>query len=352
MKFSIIIPTRRVNSYLRESLTNLKKLAYDNFEVIIVLDEEDIEFSKKNSSAKFKFLAVGSKSPGEKRNIGAKQATGEIIAFLDDDAFPSKQWLSEAKKVFERDPDLYALGAPAVTPPNAQFLEKCSGKVLETRLTSGSTSYRHFPGRRRAIDDYPAVNLFVKRKAFLAVGGFTKDFWPGEDTKLCLDLVRHHKRKFLYDAAPVVFHHRRGLFHAHLQQISRYAQTRGRFAIKFPKNSRVLWYFVPSLFVLGLLGGPLFIPMISNYLKDSLVALNLWTIYLSAIAFYLFLVGWVMFRVIFLDRDRSFGMGIVVGLGIIATHVVYGIYFLVGLFKTPILKLRQVDPETGDYLRG
>ena len=40
------------------------------------------------------------------------------------------------------------------------------------------------------VSDYPTVNLFVRKKIFLKVGGFVEDFWPGEDTKFCLDLVK------------------------------------------------------------------------------------------------------------------------------------------------------------------
>ena len=49
LKFSIIIPVRRINDFMRENISYLKKLEYKNFEVIIVVDfEEDYDFGRRS----------------------------------------------------------------------------------------------------------------------------------------------------------------------------------------------------------------------------------------------------------------------------------------------------------------
>ena len=335
--FSIIIAVRAINEYLRENIEKLTSLQYDNFEVIIILDQQE-EFDFKGDS-RFKILVSGPVGPGEKRNIGAKKAIKDILVFLDDDAYPAADWLFQASKVFDN-PQVYALGGPAVTPLNAGFLERMSGRVLESRLASGFTIYRHIPMPERLIDDYPTVNLFVRRSAFSAVGGFPLEFWPGEDTKLCLDLINKYGRKFLYHPLPVVFHHRRNLFKPHLKQISRYGQHRGQFARIFPQTSRIPQYFAPSLFVAGLVFGPLvgfIFPPLNN-------------LYFAAIYSYLFLTILEMVNVYI--KDRSLRASFYVAAGIFLTHVVYGINFITGFIMKPRLKLKAVDEKTGNYSEG
>ena len=247
-KFSIIVPVRKINNYLTESLEQIKKLNYENFEVIIVTDDEE---THNFIDSRFILATSGPVGPGEKRNIGAARSTGEVLVFLDDDAFPKSDWLSIADKYFE-DGDIYALGGPAITPSKVPFNEMVAGRVLESAISGFKTSSRHKAGQSMEINDYPTVNLFVRKSAFERVGGFLTDFWPGEDTKLCLDLVKTFGKGFPYAPDLIVFHHRRPLFTPFLKQISRYGRHRGHFSKRFPETSRLLYYYVPTIFVLGL----------------------------------------------------------------------------------------------------
>lgn len=336
-KFSVIIPVRNINDFLKENISYLQKINYSEFEVLIITDSmEEYDFG---GSSKFRIIESGPKGPGEKRNIGAKYSTGDILVFLDDDAYPTPDWLINAAKVFE-DPEVYALGAPAVTPINASMLEKASGRVLESTLASGGTTYRYIPSKRRDINDYPTVNLFIRKTAFESVGGFPIDFWPGEDTKICLDLIKKYGRNFLYDPTPVVYHHRRKLFLPHLKQISRYGSHRGQFARIFPGNSRVPSYFVPSLFVLGIFLGPVFGSIYSP----------LWLFYWFVLGLYFYLVTVEAFKAYLKDKDIL--ESLCVALGIFFTHMIYGISFIYGILRRPKLVLRGVDSTTGNYLGG
>lgn len=335
MKFSIIIPVRTINNYLKENIEHLQKLTYQDFEVIIITDDrEPYTFN----DPRFTLLSSGKVGPGEKRNLGAKNSTGEILAFLDDDAYPASDWLNQAATILA-DPETYALGGPAMTPPDAEFKEKCSGRILESFLASAGTRYRHLPKTARNIDDYPSVNLFVRKEAFDKVGGYTKDFWPGEDTKLCLDLLKAYNREFRYDPRPIVYHHRRDVFKPHLEQVSRYGKHRGQFARIFPENSRAVSFFIPSMFVTGLVIGPLM----------SLVFYPFWFVYEGFILIYLGWDGYEIFKVY--RKDSDWKLAFYTGLGIFLTHIVYGANFIRGFIFKPQLKLRNVD-KNGNYVGG
>jgi glycosyltransferase involved in cell wall biosynthesis len=62
-------------------------------------------------------IPTGPLKPSDKRDIALKHAKGQILAFLDDDAYPVKEWLKAALVNFS-DPEVAAVGGPAVTPLN------------------------------------------------------------------------------------------------------------------------------------------------------------------------------------------------------------------------------------------
>ncbi len=337
LKFSIIIPIRKVNDYLKESAVKIKEMDYKDFEVWIITDENDnYDFG----DSRFKIIVSGDVGPAEKRNIAAKRSTGDVLAFLDDDAFPRKDWLIVANNVF-KNPEVYALAGTTLTPESATFLEKLSGKILESPFIAGPNMFRYKQGAtRRVIDDSPTVNLLVRKDAFLSVGGFVPDYWPGEDTKLCLDLLKKFGVGFPYEPDLIVYHHRRELLVPHLKQISRYGRQRGQFAKVFPENSPAIPYFIPSLWVIGLFLGPvvcIFFPF-------------LWRLYFFIVRLYLNVLLYEF--VIKSFEQESLLAGYYVSLGMFLTHIVYGYNFIIGYIIRPSLKLRKVDAETGNYIGG
>lgn len=215
-----------------------------------------------------------------------------------------------------------------------------SGEVLSSFLVSAGTTHRHVPQKRMFIDDCASVNLFVRLSDFKKVGGFYKEFWPGEDSKLCVDLISKTKKKILYDPRLVVYHHRRAVFMPHLKQISRYGMHRGQFARIFPENSRKLQYFIPSLFVLGLLFGPLL----------SLVNKGFLYVYLLVLLLYGFLVLVEALKVYLKTKNLKLSLYFIPG--VFLTHIVYGAHFLYGLFDRPKLNLKAVDSKNKIYSEG
>lgn len=251
MKFSIIIPFKEPTPHLYECLDNIKKQTYKNYEIILLPDEK-----KMIHYPKLKVISTGQIGPAEKRDIGAKNSKGDILAFIDDDAYPDRNWLRQASLNF-RDKDIAAVGGPGITPPHVSWREEASGWFCASILGGGPYAYRFLPQRKRLVDDYPSMNLFIRKADFLSVGGFDSNFWPGEDTKLCLDLVYKLRKKIIYDPRVIVYHHRRKILKAFLRQNGNYGLHRGYFAKVLPKTSFRLVYFLPSLFTLGLFTVPM-----------------------------------------------------------------------------------------------
>lgn len=307
---SVVIACPAPSPYLTECLDGLARQTYRNFEVIVLPDEPAPDYAW---PADVRVIPTGRQRPAEKRNAGLAAARGAIIAFLDDDAIPVPGWLDHAARYFSRD-DIGGVGGPGVTPGSDPWMAKVGGRVYANKLVSGDCRYRYHPDRIRTTDDLPSCNLMIRADLLRTLGGFRTDFWPGEDTILCSDVVHRLGKRIIYDPWVVVAHHRRPLFLPHLRQIGRYAMHRGYFVRRFPATSRRVGYMAPSLFVLGLVCGGL--------VAALWPPLRIW--YAAGVAFYLVvtLLATAHYRPL---------LWLVTWLGVISTHLVYGVRFLQGL---------------------
>ena len=310
-RISIVIPTREVGQVVEECLRRCHELNYSNFDIKLIPDSPAVVELDPAGSA---VIASGPVGPAVKRNMGAADSDADIIAFIDADAWPDFNWLKNVVPYFQ-DENVAAVGGPAVTPANDSRREQASGMVYSASMVSGSTTYRYTSHALREVDDCPTCNLLVRRSDFEAVGGFGEEFWPGEDTVLCLKLTRELGKKILYVPNVTVYHHRRAVFRPHMKQVYSYAMHRGFFVRKFPETSRRLQYFVPSLFVLALVAG-----LVAAFFNQ--VALFA---YLSVLSLYVLLTA--------LSSIKSLDVltNLLVFPGIIITHITYGIGFLRGL---------------------
>ncbi len=253
MKFSIIIPVKAINHYIKESIPYLLRLNYpaDQYEIIILPNSQPRRIPKYLQDERIKIIPTGKVSPAVKRDIASEKAKGNILAFMDDDSFPRDDWLIAAEETFANLPEEFvSIHGPAITPNNATIIEMASGAFFESSLGGGATYRCRDTGKSFEIDDAPSVNLFVKREAFLEVGGFGSEYWPGEDSLFCQKL-KENNYKLWHQNNLIVFHHRRNTIKAHLKQVSKYGECRGNFFRKGIGCSRKLSYLIPPLFLLG-----------------------------------------------------------------------------------------------------
>lgn len=310
-KVSIVIPLKKFNENLKECIEHCLKLDYPDYEIIVLPDEEE-----RLVYPKIRVISTGAIGPSEKRDIGIKYAQGENLAFLDDDAYPTKDWLKKAMENFKEE-DVAAVGGPAVTPESDSLRQRASGLVYSSLLASGSFTYRYISKKKRQVDDYPSCNFLIRKSIIEKVGGFDSKFWPGEDTKLCLHITKDLGKKIIYDPEVLIYHHRRPLYKKHLRQVVNYALHRGYFSKRLPETSRRISYFIPSLFVGGLFFGWLLGFIHPFFFK----------IYLGVILLYLVCVLFTGFK------HRNPKLVFLVSSGILATNLSYGIFFLKGLFS-------------------
>ena len=309
---SIIIPAKVLDAQVQECVDHCRDLDYQNREIVLILDEWD------PSSALDGYVVMrsGSVGPSIKRNMASDASSAEILAFIDSDAWPEPDWLRDAVSYFD-DPEVGAVCGPAVTPIADSRRQKASGLLYSSSMVSGRTTYRYARHKAREIDDFPSCNLMIRRSDFEKASGYPEEFWPGEDTVLCLRITHDLGKKMLYAPNAAIYHHRRPLLVPHAKQVFSYARQRGYFVRKFPQTSRRLQYFVPSLFVLLLvvgfgvsfLGGPVL------YAYLSFLGLYLALAFLSSI------------------KSTDLRLNLTIFLGIIATNIVYGAGFIRGILS-------------------
>ncbi len=309
-KMSIIIPCKDIDALTLECIDKCSELDYENFEIIVLPDYES------TLNRNIKLIATGEVSPGKKRNIGVKNSGGELLAFIDSDAYPRRDWLKNAVKYFS-DPEVAAVGGPGVTPETDSIMQKAGGYVLSSFMVGGLAD-RYNTGKSRVSDDIHSCNFIAQRYVLEDIGGWDEKYWPGEDTLICLGIKKIGK-KMIEAPDVIVFHHRRPLFKKHLMQISRFGLHRGFFAKQFPETSLRLNYFFPSMLVIFMISGAIF-PFFGGSIQ---------LLYILIFSIYLFAALGVSLMAAAYGRNLLYLP--LVFIGTIATHITYGINFLRGL---------------------
>src|SRR5205823_1192661 len=141
---TVIIPTRPEQTEIK-AVTAAKQLDYppDKLEILI----------------------ARGKQPSVQRNTALKQATGELIYFLDDDSMPAPGNLKSAIQHFA-DPAVKMVGGPNLCPPEAPALEQIFALVLGSSLAFGPSRARYTPvGSLRATSEKELIlcNLMARK---------------------------------------------------------------------------------------------------------------------------------------------------------------------------------------------
>ena len=142
------------------------------------------------------------------RNIALKHATGEIIAFVDDDAFAHAGWLAGLLAAYTS-PEIGAVGGRAL---NNNPGEETQGIDRIGKLTPYGSLEGYFaadPGKTISVDHIIGCNMSFRREVLARLGGFREDF-PGisgvcEDSDMSLR-VRKLGYTILFTPAAVLDH--------------------------------------------------------------------------------------------------------------------------------------------------
>ena len=167
---SVVVPTYNRAEPLSRCLQSLLKQTYpQERRSIVVVDDGgvvdlDSLVARLDGSDHITVLRQDNSGPAAVRNRGAREATGEFLAFTDDDCRPRPDWLANLVDTLVLDPDAMVGGA-VVNGLTDSPLAQASQDLV-------SFLYDYFPDARALRPFLTTNNVAVHRKTFLEMGGF------------------------------------------------------------------------------------------------------------------------------------------------------------------------------------
>jgi GT2 family glycosyltransferase len=231
-RISVIVCTHNGNRTLTECLKGLRRLEYPDFEVIVVDDGSDDAGAAANArDYGFTVLRRDNEGLSSARNLGLAHASGEIVAYLDDDAYPDPHWLTYLADAF-MSTEHVAVGGPNIPPAGDGWIAECvshaPGGPIHVLLSDQEAE--HIPG----------CNMAFRRAALEAIGGFDPQFRvAGDDVDVCWRLQERGWTLGFHPSA-VVWHHRRNSLRAYWRQQKNYGKAEALLERKWPEKYNTL----------------------------------------------------------------------------------------------------------------
>jgi len=189
IKLSVIIPTHNRPGKLANLLDCLRRqeMLAAQYEIIVVDDNSvpPVVLTASAVGPRMTLIRLDEKERSAARNTGAAMATGEFLAFLDDDMTVESDFLSCHLRAHGHWPNAIVVGSirlpdEATITPFGRFRQKLEDQGLPRG--AGLVSMPNF---------CTAANMSVERSAFFANGGFDSAIMSGEDQDFAL---RHTSR--------------------------------------------------------------------------------------------------------------------------------------------------------------
>lgn len=192
---SVVIPALNEEKYLHRCLSSLVCQSPKEAVEIIVVDggsrDRTIEVAKEYAH---KVLVEPARPVGAARNVGAKEAEGEILAFIDADTIASEEWLEEIARTFGSEP-----GAVGVTGPTLPY----EGTQLDRVAYHVATGWVQRFSLKLGRPHVAGFNCAYRTRAFWDAGGFDEDRVLLEDVMLSLRM--RHQGQILFNPEMIAY---------------------------------------------------------------------------------------------------------------------------------------------------
>jgi glycosyltransferase involved in cell wall biosynthesis len=180
-------------------------------QVVVVVDHNDELLERATAELEGVVVLANASAKGLSgaRNTGVEASSGDVIAFLDDDAFADPDWLAALCIPFEDD---------AVAGVGGWIVPEWQGHVAdwfpETYYWILGCSYQGLPPSGATLRNPIGANMAIRRRVFAAVGGFTSGIGRigkvplgCEETELCIRYTARAPDERFVLARDAVVHH-------------------------------------------------------------------------------------------------------------------------------------------------
>ena len=227
-RISVVVCTYNGSATLRQCLEGALTLHYPDYEVIVVSDGSTDDSARIAAAYDgVRVVETPNRGLAAARNTGMEAATGEIIAYIDDDAIPDPDWLKHLAATLANGP-FAAVGGPNVLPPGSGAIAQCVANA-----PGGPT---HVLVSDRDAEHVPGCNMAIRKDALERIGGFDPQFHvAGDDVDVCWRLLDSGER-IAFSPGAVVLHHRRRSIRAYLRQQRGYGKAEALLERKHPEK--------------------------------------------------------------------------------------------------------------------
>jgi len=226
-RVSVIVCSYNGARTLHDCLGGLERLAYPDYEVIVVDDGSTDATADIARQYACYLIRTENRGLASARNTGLHAATGEIVAYIDDDAHPDPHWLTYLAATFMTTTHAGVGGpnlAPAGDGPIADCVANAPGGPVHVLLSD------------REAEHIPGCNMAFRTACLRTIGGFDPQFRiAGDDVDVCWRL-RDRGFTLGFTPAAIVWHHRRNSIRAYWRQQRYYGRAEALLARKSPEK--------------------------------------------------------------------------------------------------------------------
>lgn len=217
---SIIICTYNRDRYIYNVLESLARNDYpkDGYEIVVVDNNctdntagELNRFAQDRPDVQLRCCMEKSQGLSWARNRGISEAKGDILVYVDDDAFVDPGFIGNYASLFERRPDVFAAGGPIVP----HYEGGVEPDWMTYHLKRLLTGYLHFGGKEKPFPrgNYPGGgNAAYRRQVFDRVGLYNPELGRkggelgGGEEKDIFDKMKDSGMPFIYTPGSILYH--------------------------------------------------------------------------------------------------------------------------------------------------
>jgi glycosyltransferase involved in cell wall biosynthesis len=224
---SVVVCSFNGSRTIGECLEAIGNIRYPAFEVIVVDDGSTDDTAAIAAQYDATLIRTPNHGLSHARNVGWQAASGEIIAYIDDDAYPDPDWLTYIAGTF-RNGSYGGVGGPNILPPHDGSIAAC--------VANSPGGPRHVLLTDTEAEHIPGCNMALVRTALEAIGGFDERFRvAGDDVDICWRL-QERGWQLGFSPSAQVWHHRRNSVRAYLRQQKGYGEAEALLEKKWPQK--------------------------------------------------------------------------------------------------------------------
>ena len=226
-RMSVVVCSFNGEATIRDTLDGLMSMDYPDYEVIVVNDGSTDSTAVIAGEYGVQLISTENRGLSNARNTGWKQASGEIIAYIDDDAYPDEHWLKFLAYTYLTT-DFAAVGGQSPAPAGGGFIADCVANApgRPVHVLIHDVEAEHIPG----------CNMSFRRSVLEEIDGFDPVYHSaGDDVDICWRIL-DRGLKVGYQASAVTWHHCRNSIRAYWKQQIGYGKAEALLEAKWPEK--------------------------------------------------------------------------------------------------------------------